>query len=368
MLGSTNEWGLLKKAVIGSADGFRGFHLEKSFLLFYWENIRKYAHDRRARAIPIEGDVDIVAPEEQILAELSEDINLLVGTLQGCGVEVFRPRPVTGRHEIVTPYWRSVQSPALNVRDQAILFGDTIIETAPHVRARLFENDHMKEIFYSSFAAGYNWISMPRPTLSRGSIDSSYFDLSREDCELLEDRDAVAIESLGDEIVFDGAQCVRLGRDVLVNVANRSHQLGFEWLSRTFAGKFNFLKLDRIADSHIDSLLLPLRQGLWLIRDRQLLHRLPKPYSDWDFIEAPVPKADLFPDYHGSRIPLASKFIDMNVLSLDSKRVVVNELYPELAEVLESAGFSVILVRHRHRRLFGGGFHCFSLDLQRELN
>jgi N-dimethylarginine dimethylaminohydrolase len=29
-------------------------------------------------------------------------------------------------------------------------------------------------------------------------------------------------------------------------------------------------------------------------------------------------------------------------------------------------GFTVVPVRHRHRRLFGGGFHCFTLDTVRD--
>ena len=34
-------------------------------------------------------------------------------------------------------------------------------------------------------------------------------------------------------------------------------------------------------------------------------------------------------------------------------------------QVLERRGFTVVPVRHRHRRLFGGGFHCFTLDTVR---
>ncbi|MEK8174880.1 hypothetical protein NKH77_54960 [Streptomyces sp. M19] len=39
---------------------------------------------------------------------------------------------------------------------------------------------------------------------------------------------------------------------------------------------------------------------------------------------------------------------------------------PELMRELERHGFTVVPVRHRHRRLFGGGFHCFTLDTVRE--
>ena len=32
----------------------------------------------------------------------------------------------------------------------------------------------------------------------------------------------------------------------------------------------------------------------------------------------------------------------------------------------EQHGFTPIPLRHRHRRLFGGGFHCFTLDTVRD--
>ncbi len=55
----------------------------------------------------------------------------------------------------------------------------------------------------------------------------------------------------------------------------------------------------------------------------------------------------------------------MNVLSIDENTVVVNSLYPELIRVLEGRRFTVVPVAHRHRRLAGGGFHCFTLDTVR---
>jgi glycine amidinotransferase len=64
-------------------------------------------------------------------------------------------------------------------------------------------------------------------------------------------------------------------------------------------------------------------------------------------------------------VPIASRYIDINVLSVNEDTVVVNSHYPELIDLLEKRGFTVAPVRHRHRRLFGGGFHCFTLDTVR---
>lgn len=62
---------------------------------------------------------------------------------------------------------------------------------------------------------------------------------------------------------------------------------------------------------------------------------------------------------------LTGPYIDLDVLSIDEETVMVNEACPELAAELERLGFIVVPVRHRHRRLFGGGFHCFTLDTVR---
>lgn len=63
---------------------------------------------------------------------------------------------------------------------------------------------------------------------------------------------------------------------------------------------------------------------------------------------------------------LTTKYIDLNILSVDEEKVIVNSLFPELMTTLDKHGFTPIQVRHRHQRLFGGGFHCFTLDTVRE--
>jgi glycine amidinotransferase len=102
------------------------------------------------------------------------------------------------------------------------------------------------------------------------------------------------------------------------------------------------------------------------LRSPEYLKYLPYGLREWDVIYAPPVSEASFAQYDGILFPLASKFIDMNVLSLDSNTIIVNSLYPELIEVLEARSFDVIPVRHRHRRLFGGGFHCFTLDSVRD--
>ena len=103
-----------------------------------------------------------------------------------------------------------------------------------------------------------------------------------------------------------------------------------------------------------------------LLRHPRVKDSLPVGLRTWDVIYPPDVGETAFPSYEAWGFNLASRFIDMNVLSLDESTVVVNSLSPGLIAVLESKGMTVIPVRHRHRRLFSGGFHCFTLDCVRD--
>jgi len=366
VVSSYDEFTRLEEVIVGNPTGLTCFHFDNSFNLFYWGNVATFLQSRNYFRTH-QGAVTwpVIPISQRLMEELQEDIDELVRALTGAGVTVRRPPGVSGDTVFRTPLWESVQSAPLNVRDQAIVLGGTIVETAPHVRSRVFENDYLKPLFYEYFAAGANWLQMPRPTLGAGSLDPSYHELSPEHLDIVGDHHTGRVDGLGLEIVFDGAQCVRLGADVLVNVANRNHELGFDWLTRQFDGQMRFHRLNALSDGHIDSTLLPLRPGLWLVRDSRVLDALPLGFRDWDHVVAPPTRREMFPSYEDDDIVISSKFIDMNVLSVDEQTVVVNSLYPELIATLERIGFTVIPVRHRHRRFFGGGFHCFTLDVRR---
>lgn len=353
---SYDEFSSLKEVIVGRADNYTSHDLDTSFRLFYYENVQ-----RTGRPTSLRTTLEIPT---RLVDELQEDIEELVRALTESGVTVHRPAAPKEPATISSPHWTARETPPLNVRDQTIILGDTILETAPHVRARLFENDYLKPIFYRYLAAGSRWLSMPRPALTRGSLDPAYFEEQGIDVsDVMADLDSAEIPGIGHELIFDGAQCIRLGSDVLVNTANANHQLGLTWLRAAFPA-FTFHEL-RIADSHIDSIIVPLRPGLLMLRSPEYLGSLPKAMQTWDTIYAPALAEDRFPDYSDFGVNIASRYIDINVLSLDENTVVVNSLCPELIAVLESRGLTVVPVQHRHRRLFGGGFHCFTLDTVR---
>ncbi|WP_067904797.1 inosamine-phosphate amidinotransferase 1 [Nocardia vaccinii] len=352
---SFDEFTTLGEVIVGDPRSYTSHDLDASFRLFYLDNVTPATSaGGRELAIP-----------PRLVDELEEDVEGFCIALNEAGVRVRRPEPVTRRAVISSPWWSARETPPLNVRDQTIILGDTIVETAPHIRGRVFENDYLKPHFYRYLAAGSGWLSMPRPALARHSLDPSYFDGQPVDLpQITGDTDTRVLPGLGHELIFDGAQCVRIGIDVLVNVANTNHELGLAWLRRTFP-ELRFHQLDGIADSHIDSIVVPLRPGLLMLRSTDYLAALPEPLHGWDIIVPPEQDEDAFPDYSDFGFALTSRYIDINVLSIDEDTVVVNSLCPDLMRTLEKKGMTVIPVQHRHRRLFGGGFHCFTLDTHR---
>lgn len=361
---SFDEWSTLREVIVGSAAGYELHHLDASFAMFYFENI--YAPLKKKTAGSGSGSQIVRIPPE-IVAEAEEDLAELVAALRDFGAMVFRPADLAGQGQIASPSWTSHSTPALNVRDQALILGSTILETAPHVRGRIFENDMLKPIFYRYFNAGSAWLSMPRPALARGSLDPSYLeslDLEIQDAIELDDGERIA--GLGHEIIFDAAQCIRLGRDVLVNVANANHEMGYRWLKQVFGTQFRFHRIYRSADNHIDCVLAPLRPGVTLLRAPRFLAALPPAMRRWDIIYPPEGYGASLPEYGGDMLYIASRYIDTNVLSLDENTVVVNSLYPKLIRQLERRRFDVLPVRFRHGRLLGGGFHCVTLDCVRD--
>ena len=356
----------MKEVVVGSALGYSSHDIELSFRLFFYDvaHASFYYPSLKKRDL---GDEDQQRHElnRRYVDELVEDIEDLAQVLAGAGVTVYRPESLPSSCTFATPDWQSTMIPALNVRDQTIIFGDEILETSCQVRSRLFENDLLKRIYSKYSCAGSRWTSMPRPRLLKESFDTSY--VSGQGTPAIEN---VGHDVPGDkanyEIMLDGAQCLRFGRDVLVNVSTENHAMGARWLRHHLKDRFRIHIMHRFADNHIDSLVLPLRPGLLLVRNREVAARLPGPLQRWEKIYAPEPSQNNFPDYSDDELIISSPYIDMNVLSLNENTVVANSLFPELITELERNRFTVIPVRHRHRRLFGGGFHCFTLDTVRE--
>ncbi|MCJ8510351.1 hypothetical protein MUU53_20925 [Rhizobium lemnae] len=353
LVSSYTEWQPLEEVIIGHVFQIRTPVFDRSFQLFFSDNF----HDGYFFSDP---EFDL---PNRFVEEGQEDLEEFSQILSDFGIKVRRPTNIfDGPTLFSTPYgWKGYASPALNVRDQCLIYGNTILETPPLVRTRFYENDQLKPLFYEYLKSGANWISAPRPIMTDNSFDDSYV---RRTSPKNAGEAVSTVHDIGVEMMIDGAQCMRLGKDIIINVANKNHELGFKWLKRNLPD-VRFHKIC-IADSHIDGRLVPLAPGKLLVDGRRIPSNdmLPPLLQTWDVIR--VTEQELSKEaYQYEDISLASIAIDINVLSLDEKHVVVNKAATRMIKLLEKNGMIPVPVRFRHGRVLGGAFHCVTLDVRR---
>jgi len=368
-LNSFDEWSRLREVILGSGTNYSDHVRDLSFEMFFSDNVsgsRGYYPRIGAKA---DTDVDAhrrVAIKKRYVEELIEDIEGIAAAMTSLSITVHRPLELdSASMRVSTPAWSAPVTPPLNVRDNTLILGDEIIETPPMLRARYFETKLLAPAFMHYFAQGARWSVMPRPMMTDASFDPSYVESTAPNTEAPLDPQPSSYD-VGLEMMLDGAQCLRLGRDVVVNISTANHAMACEWLERHFEGRFRFHRIHRLTDNHIDSAVLALRPGTLLVRSMQVLDYLPPALQKWDAIVPPPPDLDGFPKYDDDDLILASPYIDLNVLSIDEQTVMVNEASTALIRELERNRFTVVPVRHRHRRIFGGGLHCFTLDTVRD--
>jgi glycine amidinotransferase len=371
-LHSYDDFTPLREIIVGSAENYLSHDRDVTFELFHYDNLAGLGTELAYPRLIAAGGSGVAESwkiKQRYAEELHEDVETLAATIAALGVTVVRPMPLPPNAAPIAGLgWQAAPTPALNVRDNTLILGDEIIETPPAIRSRYLETRLLARLFHSYFTAGARWTTMPRPLLTDMSFDLSY---ARATASAL----VGPTEPIGDpqpspydvglELMMDAAQVLRLGRDLLVNVAHENHRMAVDWLERHLEGRYRIHRVNRMTDNHIDSMLLALKPGVFLARNEGVRDLLPEALQSWKFLIPPPPSAGDFPVYDDDDLVLTSPYIDLNVLSIDEDTVLVNEDCTGVRKMLEAEGFTVIPVRHRHRRLFGGGFHCFTLDTHR---
>lgn len=353
---SHNEWDPLQEVIIG--DGFPEElpMLDFSFRIFFNDNLNQ--------------DNDYTFGDDQVLKrhvqEHAEDLETFVKLLESLDVTVKRPKVPKTLYKVKTPCWSSTIHPALNVRDMCMIVGDTIIESPPTVRYRWFENQLMSHLFLDYFKSGARWIQAPKPIMTDRSFDLSYIEETTGEQHKFESMmGAPSPFDHGHEIMFDAANCVRMGKHILMNVSNENQSLGAKWLQNTLGDDYTVWTAP-LADSHIDSSFLPLRPGLALVMKDYIKDRLPAPLQKWDLINIPMRnRSD--DEYQKQGIKLASPRIELNVLSVSPELIICHPQYEqELNRALKKYNIEAIGSPFRHCEIFSGAHHCTSLDVRRD--
>lgn len=356
MISSNTSFGKLKTVVVGRELEIKKRIADFAFQHFYKENLGHAVYDR----LNANGNEYYVNYE--LIQERIEDLDNLSKTIENLGVKVLRPDRVTEVIPIKTPHFSTELSSASNVRDLSLVYRDYLIETPVYVRNRYFENSLLYRVFQDEIrkSGQGKWLRAPHTELTEKTMDLSDWNTERDYKNFDRDKYVMAI---------DGAQFLRIGKDVIVNVNSYNHWLGYEWIKAFFPeSEFHLVN---IADNHIDGALICLSPGTFLVNPhyRNIKEKLPKKFANWNYIypdDLRIPPR-VVPGMTDLDLQLASsRGMDINILSLDENTVLVNELAINVSEILDKNGFNVIPVKLRHSEIFGGGIHCSTLDLLRE--
>ena len=380
---SHNEWDKLKEIIVGTASG------TTPTLSWMKPGPIPEATLEEARRISVK------ACPKWFYDEVEEDLQALADTLQVLGVKVLRPTPFDQEEIYGTPFWKSNSNNAYNVRDLNLVVGNTVIESPSYLASRYYETTALYPIWYRYFENGFRWIAGPKPKLNYEAKlpyyrDESERELTGEDIkhQQLTGGRLEKLHKLSEtEILFEAANTLRMGKDLLYLVSSSGNVLGAKWLQSALGDDYRVhTTADIYRSSHIDSTAMCLRPGLVLLNDTRVNEKnCPPLFKAWDKIYfgdvAPTSDAELkfqneVRDPLGYELEslgfqtnlhdMASPWVGMNFLSVDPETVLVDERQTNLTKLLESRKFTVVPVRMRHIYTQGGGIHCATLDTVRD--
>jgi len=345
------EWAPLQEVIVGSCVNFNMQGIDRTFRFLYDNRDGKHADRNTPHQI-----------ERRYIDERQEDLDMLQNLLEREGVVVKRPARLDKIQQIRTPDFDSYTTGCDSPRDMYFCIGNEIIETPPTNRKRYFEHALLRGIFMEYFRKGARWVVAPRPSLNEASLDMGYWkDKVGEPV-----RSPTEIEP-SFEIAFDAANCLKFGRDIVMNVGTKNHELGATWLQRHLGEDYRVHPI-RLCDSHIDGHIVPISPGTLLVNEgamHNIYSQLPRELQSWNRIPI-LDKATNF-DYPDGHLQMATNVgMSVNVLSLDEKRIIIRDTATLTIEALERAGYEPIPFRLRHSELFGGGIHCATVDVRRE--
>jgi N-dimethylarginine dimethylaminohydrolase len=161
-------------------------------------------------------------------------------------------------------------------------------------------------------------------------------------------------------MIMDAANVSRLGDRWLFLESPSGNRAAYDWLCQQLPD----IQIDLVnfyAGVHIDSTITPLREGLVALNASRVNQvNCPKVFDGWEKIWVNDVVAQNFYEY-----PYASKWVGMNMLSIDENTVIVDAAQTQLIKDLERCGVTAIPLTLRHARTLGGSFHCVTLDLVR---
>ena len=294
----------------------------------------------------------------EMLEKAEIELDNLSKVLQDLGVVVKRPKPIDFSIKTKTPWWESTGLYAAMPRDVMMVIGDIIVEAPMAWRSRYFEIYAFRDLIEDYFRDGARWLAAPK-----GSMNNEFYnqDFDPENAEPNGIRQFAISEK---EVAFDAADFVRFGKDIFVQKSGVTNSMGIEWVRRHIGDEYTIheLSFDEEHPLHIDTSIVPLCPGKLMINPSWVKREhLPAMFDSWEIIDAPEP---VMPYDKG--LYFSSDWLTMNFLSVDEKKIIVEENETPLIKLLEQHGFEPIPIPFRNFYPFGGAVHCATADIRRK--
>jgi glycine amidinotransferase/scyllo-inosamine-4-phosphate amidinotransferase 1 len=302
MIDSRNEWDPLEAVVVGRADYAN------------WPTTDPVFAEESKKTLWTETPVPSGPVPQWIVDEANEDLDALAKVCRDYGAVVHRPQPYN--------YVKRNGMYGYCPRDRVLIAGKKVVDVSMMYPCR---NQEFRSLEHAW--VGYEPVIMPKNS----------------------------------GMVLDAANICRLGDTWLFLESYSGNRAAYDWLCEQFP-EINIELCNFYAGVHIDSTIVPLREGLVLLNGHRVNEsNCPRAFDSWTKIYVDEVVSQGFHQY-----PYASKWIALNMLVLDPHTVIVDRHQTQLIQTLEQHKFTVIPLELRHSRTLGGGFHCVTLDTRRK--
>ena len=305
MISTCNEWDPLQAIVVGSATAAN------------WPITDPVFAEESKRTTWRQTPVPSGPVTQFIIDQANRELDTLSETLLRLGVTVYRPQPMN----FVETHGMYNYCP----RDRLLVWNDIIVDVNMMYPCR----DQEIQNYSRLLAQAGQVVTMPR------------------------DQD----------LVLDAANVCRLGDTWLFLESSSGNRAAYEWLSAQFP-QINIELCNFYAGVHIDSTIVPLREGLVMLNaSRVTPANCPRAFDDWEKIWV---TDDMIVPQDFYQYPYASKWIAINLLSVDPETVIMDAAQTQLITILKKHNIDSIPLTLSHSRTLGGGFHCVTLDTRRQ--
>lgn len=348
-IGIQNPFGRLKRMIVGVIDGAMVPELDISVEATMPKSQIDFFRKNGGKPFP-----------EEYVQSAKKELDDFAAWLESEGVTVDRPKVIDLSKPIITPYWQTNCGLYAAMPRDILLVADKKIVVSPMSwRCRYTEVEAYEDLLETYKALGYEVIMAPKPLLKD--------ELYKKD-RVADDEHFVSILN-ETEPVFDAADFLVIGKTILAQESHVTNKAGIEWLRNALGKEYEIyaVKVNDSKPMHVDTGLLPLREGLMLVNPervdiQELRAQLPKQFDAWEFVNAPLPvvRAGDPPKF------MSSDWLSMNIITIDSKTAVVESDQAPLIELLERYGFTVARLPFKNFQCFGGSFHCATQEIARE--